>query len=78
MSDTVTSKTRGQGGSLTTTIPSEVARRLGLREGDELYWVEDSSGGYHVSPSRPDIKEALEAHEEALEEYRDVFKALAE
>lgn len=72
------SRTRTQGGSLTTTIPVEVGRRLGLSEGDELYWVSDGAGGYHVSVSRPDIRKVLEAHEEVLEEYRDVFKALAE
>ena len=74
----ITSRTRQQGGSITTTIPTEVTRKMGLRPGEELFWVEDGSGGYHVIPTRPGIRDILEAHEDVLTEYRDVFKALAE
>jgi bifunctional DNA-binding transcriptional regulator/antitoxin component of YhaV-PrlF toxin-antitoxin module len=74
----ITSRTRQQGGSITTTIPTEVTRKMGLRPGEELFWVEDGSGGYHVTPTRPGIRNILEAHEDVLTEYRDVFKALAE
>jgi putative addiction module antidote len=73
----LTSKTRGQGGSVTTTIPAEVARKLGVQPGDELFWVEDGAGGYHVTPLDPATQEMLEAHEEIIREYRDVFAALA-
>ena len=76
--NTITSRTRQQGGSVTTTVPTEVARKMGLQPGQELYWVEDGAGGYHVTPMRPDIREILAAHEDVLAEYRDVFKALAE
>ena len=76
--NTITSRTRQQGGSVTTTIPTEVARKMGLQPGEELFWVEDGSGGYHVAPMRPDIREILEAHEDVLAEYRQVFKSLAE
>ena len=50
--NTITSRTRKQGGSVTTTIPTEVARKMGLRPGEKLFWVEDGSGGYHVVPMR--------------------------
>jgi bifunctional DNA-binding transcriptional regulator/antitoxin component of YhaV-PrlF toxin-antitoxin module len=73
----LTSKTRGQGGSVTTTVPAEVIRKLGLRPGDELYWVDDGAGGYHVTPLDPETQAMLEAHEEVIREYRDVFAALA-
>ena len=76
--NTITSRTRQQGGSVTTTIPTEVARKMGLRAGEDLFWVEDGSGGYHIVPMRPDIREILDAHENLLSEYREVFKALAE
>ena len=76
--NTLTSRTRQQGGSVTTTIPTEVTRRMGLEPGQQLFWVQDGSGGYHVSPMRPDIRAVLAAHEDVLTEYRDVFKALAE
>ena len=74
----IMSRTRQQGGSVTTTIPTEVTRKMGLRPGEELFWVEDGTGGYHVIPTRPDMRSILEAHEDVLAEYRDVFKALAE
>jgi bifunctional DNA-binding transcriptional regulator/antitoxin component of YhaV-PrlF toxin-antitoxin module len=73
----LTSKTRGQGGSVTTTVPAEVIRKLGLRPGDELYWVDNGAGGYHVTPLDPETQAMLEAHEEVIREYRDVFAALA-
>ena len=76
--NTITSRTRQQGGSVTTTIPTEVARKMGLQAGEELFWVEDGSGGYHIVPMRPDIREILEAHKDVLSEYRQVFKSLAE
>lgn len=78
MRTTITSRTRVQGGSVTTTVPAEAARKMGLRPGQDLFWVEDGRGGYHVTPGRPDIREVMEAHEAVLEEYEDVFRALAE
>ena len=73
----LTSKARAQGGSVSTTIPIEAARRMGVNPGDELYWVPDGEGGYHVSTSNPARASMLRAHEEILEEYRDVFAPLA-
>lgn len=73
----LTSKARAQGGSVSTTIPTEVARRMGIGAGDELYWVEDGNGGYHVAPVNPERAAMLKAHEEIMAEYREVFSALA-
>jgi bifunctional DNA-binding transcriptional regulator/antitoxin component of YhaV-PrlF toxin-antitoxin module len=73
----LTSRTRAQGGSITTTVPTEATRKMGLQPGAELYWVEDGMGGYHVLPYDPEVAEALRAHEEIMEEYREVFAALA-
>lgn len=73
----LTSKARAQGGSVSTTIPTEVARRMGVNPGDELFWVEDGMGGYRVSTANPDRVAMLRAHEEVMAEYRDVFAALA-
>ena len=71
------SKTRAQGGSVSTTIPSEAVRRMGVDPGTELYWVEDGQGGSRVSPVNPERTAMLEAHEEVMTEYREVFSALA-
>jgi hypothetical protein len=73
----LTSKARAQGGSVSTTIPTEATRRMGVNPGDELYWVEDGMGGYHVSASSPARAAMLRSHAEIMDEYRDVFAALA-
>jgi antitoxin component of MazEF toxin-antitoxin module len=73
----LSTKTRAQGGSLATSIPAEVSRRLGLTPGDELFWVEDGNGGYRLYPGGGKTRRVLEAHEEAVAEYRDVFRELA-
>ncbi|MGQ0714861.1 MAG: AbrB/MazE/SpoVT family DNA-binding domain-containing protein [Gemmatimonadaceae bacterium] len=61
-----------------TTLPAEVARRLGLSPGQELEWIEDGMGGFRVVPHTPQMAEALEAHARVMAEYDSVFRALAE
>jgi antitoxin component of MazEF toxin-antitoxin module len=73
----LSTKARAQGGSLTTSIPAEVARRLGVAAGTDLFWVEDGQGGYRVYPGGDKTRRILEAHEEAISDYRDVFRELA-
>ncbi len=74
----ITSKTRIQGGSIVTSVPNEVVRRLGAIPGDPLYWIEDGAGRFIVTTVDPDTLEALKAHEEIVAQYREVFRALAE
>lgn len=71
-------KTRRQGGSVAITLPADVARKLAVKEAAVLYLVEDRPGEYRLTPYDPDLAAALEAHREAVAEYRDVFKKLAE
>ena len=71
------SKTRMQGGSVVTSLPSEVARRMAVGAGQELYWRETAPGVYTVTSLDPEQAKALEAHERILEKYKDVFAALA-
>jgi len=73
----LTSKVRAQGGSASTTLPAEAARRMGVEPGDELFWIEDGAGGYRVSPISPERLAMLKAHDVVMAEYRDVFAALA-
>lgn len=75
---TLTSKMRARGDAVSTTVPTEARRRMGLNPGDELYWVENGAGGYHVSPVNPQRAAMLRAHAEVMAEYRDIFAALAE
>jgi antitoxin component of MazEF toxin-antitoxin module len=73
----LSTKARSQGGSLTTSIPAEVARRLGVTAGADLFWVEDGRGGYRVDPRGEKTRRIMEAHEEAISDHRDVFRELA-
>ena len=71
------SSVRSQGASVVTTLPAEVARRLGLSAGQELEWIEDGLGGFRVVPHSAETAEALEAHAKIMGEYDGVFRALA-
>ncbi len=71
------SKTRAQGASVVTTLPAEVVRRLAIRPGQELDWIEDGMGGFRVVLHTPETAAALEAHEQIMAEYDTVFRALA-
>jgi len=73
----LTSKARAKGGSVSTTIPVEAARRMGVNPGDELYWVEDGLGGYHVAVATPQRAALMRAHADVADEYRSVFAALS-
>ncbi len=75
---TLTTKTRAQGSSVVTTLPSEVVRRLGINAGEALSWVEDGMGGFHVSPHGPDVERFLDANERMMSRYSSVFRKLAE
>ncbi|HJR53939.1 MAG TPA: AbrB/MazE/SpoVT family DNA-binding domain-containing protein [Gemmatimonadota bacterium] len=61
-----------------TTLPAEVARRLGIQPGQELEWLEDGMGGFRVVPHTAETAQALEAHARLMAEYDSVFRALAE
>ncbi len=74
----LTSRTRSQGASIVTTLPAEVVRRLGIPAGQELDWIEDGMGGFRVVPHTSDMAEALEVHEQVIDEYEEVFRKLAE
>ena len=67
-----------QGGSMVTSIPSEVVRRLGANPGDPIYWIDQGAGKFVVTTYDPDTVEALKIHENVVAKYREVFKALAE
>ena len=72
------SRTRQQGGSTIPTLPAEVARRLALAPGQELYWREIRPGEWAVTALDPTQADALEAHERVVDRYRHVFTRLAE
>ena len=67
-----------EGDDLRTVIPSEAACRMGVDEGAELVWIADSRGGFRVLPVEPLTRRTLRAHEDAVHEFEDVFRALAQ
>lgn len=73
----LTSKTRAQGGSVVATLPAEVARKLAITPGQMLHWREAGPGSYVVSAIDPPQLAALEAMEESIGVYREIFAALA-
>ncbi|MDQ6717463.1 MAG: hypothetical protein M3Z17_03825 [Gemmatimonadota bacterium] len=74
---TLVSKLRSQGASTVTTIPSEIVRRLGVSDGDELAWVEDGLGGFRVSSFSAQTAAAVEKHEAIMSKFDSVFRVLA-
>jgi len=71
------SKVRAQGASVVTTLPAEVARRLGIEAGAEVEWIEDGMGGFRIVRSEPRLDEVMKVHDRIMEEYGSVFRALA-
>ena len=74
---TLVSKLRSQGASTITTVPSEITRRLSIKDGDSLAWVEDGFGGFRVSRYSADTAAAVEQHEAIMDKFDSVFRALA-
>lgn len=71
-------KVRKQGGSVTVTLPAEVARRMQVSEGTTVYLVESAPGEFRLTPYDPAIEATLAAHDAVVAEYRDVFRKLAQ
>ncbi|MGI9182550.1 MAG: AbrB/MazE/SpoVT family DNA-binding domain-containing protein [Longimicrobiaceae bacterium] len=67
---------RRVGGSLATTIPKELAERMHIAEGDELFAVE-TEGGVLLTPYDPEFERGMEAFEIVRKEYRNAFRELA-
>lgn len=68
---------RQAGGSVTATLPKDVAERLHVRAGDELHVVE-TERGVLLTPYDPDFEDAVQAFEEVRRDYRNTLKKLAE
>lgn len=69
---------RGGSGSLITIVPADVARSLGLSDGMELFWVIDDQGGCRISVAGGErARRIVDAHEDAIALYSNVFRELA-
>lgn len=68
---------RRMGGSVGATIPKEMAERLQVAAGDELFVVE-TDRGLLLTPYDPQFERAMRLYEEGARKYRNALRELAE
>ena len=68
---------RRSGGSVSATIPSEMARRFHLAPGDRIEAIETEQG-ILLSPFNPPLQEALALASEAARSYQPALRQLAQ
>jgi putative addiction module antidote len=69
-------KVRAVGSSAGVILPKEALAHLGVREGDEIYLVEQTDG-YQVTPYDPEFEKQLESARKGMEAYRNTLRELA-
>ena len=68
---------RRSGGSVSATIPSEMARRFHLAPGDRIEAIETEQG-ILLSPFNPTLQDALALASEAARSYQPALRQLAQ
>jgi putative addiction module antidote len=67
---------RKSGGSVTATLPKEMADRLQLGPGDKVFAIE-TDDGVLLTPYDPEFEEAMAAFQEVRKQYRNTLRKLA-
>jgi len=67
---------RQMGGSIGATIPRDVAERLQIKAGDEIFVVEQEDG-ILLTPYDPEFQKAMAAYERTAAKYRNALRELA-
>jgi len=67
---------RKMGGSVGATLPKDMADRLHVKAGDEVFVVE-TEGGVLFTPYDPDFQKAMKAYERTASKYRNALRELA-
>jgi putative addiction module antidote len=67
---------RKMGGSVGATIPKDMAERLHVRAGDEVFVIETEKGVL-VTPFDPEFQQAMVAYERTAGKYRNALRELA-
>jgi hypothetical protein len=70
-------KKRQAGGSVTATLPKEMAERLQVGPGDRRF-AADTEKGVPLTPYDPDFHAAMRAFATVRRQYRNTLKKLAE
>jgi putative addiction module antidote len=65
------------GNSVGLILPKDLLARLKLKEGDQLYVVEQTERGLKLSPYNPKHAKAMEIARRSFRKYADTYKALA-
>lgn len=69
-------KLRQAGGSVSATLPKDMAERLRLAPGDRVLAVETAQG-ILLTPYDPDVERALEIASRGAKKYRNALRELA-
>ncbi len=67
---------RQMGGSVGATLPKDMAERLHVRAGDEVFVIETEQG-ILLSPFDPEFQRAMTAYERTASKYRNALRELA-
>jgi len=67
---------RQMGGSVGATLPKDMAERLHVRAGDEVFVIETEQGVL-LTPYDPDFQRAMTAYERTASKYRNALRELA-
>jgi antitoxin MazE len=67
---------RKMGGSVGATIPKDIADRLHVQAGDEIFVVE-TEDGVLLTPYDPQFQKAMAAYERTASRYRNALRKLA-
>ena len=69
-------KLRQAGGSVSATLPKDMAERLHLAAGDRV-WAIETDDGILLTPYDPNVKLGLEIASRAAKKYRNALRELA-
>ena len=70
-------KIRKIGNSLGIVLPKEALRRLHAGEGDRLFLIEGTNGGYQLTPYDPAFEKKMRKAEDIIGRYRNTLHALS-
>jgi putative addiction module antidote len=70
-------KLRQAGGSVSATLPKEMAERLNVGPGDVMFAIE-TDRGLLLTPYDPDFHDAMQAFAIVRKQYGNILKKLAE
>ena len=70
-------RVRKFGNSLGVVLPKEVISRLRTGDGETLFLIEGSDGGYQLTPYDPEFERQMKIADEGMARYRHTLHALA-